>query len=163
MPGSAPAPHEAPTARDRRRSASRGSRYSSPGVGLSSGRRSSSSSGSPRRRWCQRRHRQGDLGCLCRDRVRDRGLQPPGTSWEGITDANGRFRLIRGYGVNTVLGKDGRVRGRVVFTGGTFLVFRSPGYREKTIYLEGRFPQGIDFDDTSPRTIRVPLFPSRAR
>jgi len=84
----------------------------------------------------------------------------PGPSWEGITDANGRFRLIRGFGANTVLGKDDKVRGKVVFTGGTFLVIRAPGYRQETIYLEGRFPRGIDFEDTSPRTIRVPLSPS---
>jgi hypothetical protein len=86
----------------------------------------------------------------------------PGPSWEGITDANGRFRLVQDFGANTVPGKDGKVRGRVVFTGGTFLVVRAPGYREETIYLEGRFPRGIDYEDASPRTIRVPLSPIRA-
>lgn len=87
----------------------------------------------------------------------------PGPSWEGITDANGRFRLVRSFGANTMLGKEGKVRGRVVFTGGTFLVVRAPGYREETIDLEGRFPRGIDYEDTSPRTIRVLLSPSPAR
>ena len=93
----------------------------------------------------------------------------PGPSWEGLTDAGGRFRLVRGFGANTVVGKDGKIRGRVNFTGGgglplsnpsCFLVVRASGYREHKINLEGMFPRGIDFEDTSPRTIRVPLSPS---
>ncbi len=95
----------------------------------------------------------------------------PGPSWEGIIDANGRYRLIRDFGANTVLGKDGKVRGRVVFKSGggtplsntsSFLVVKAPGYREDKINLKERFPGGIDFEDTSPRTIRVPLSPSPA-
>ena len=95
----------------------------------------------------------------------------PGPSWDGITDAGGRLRLVRGFGANTVLREDGNVRGRVNFTGGGstplsyssyFLVVRASGYREEKINLERMFPRGIDFEDTSPRTIRVPLFRSSA-
>lgn len=80
--------------------------------------------------------------------------------------------MIQNFGANTVLGKDGKVPGRVVFTGGGgtplsntpyFLVVRASGYREDKINLEGRFPRGIDFEDTTPRTIRVLLSPSPAR
>jgi hypothetical protein len=55
-----------------------------------------------------------------------------------------------------VLGKDGKVRGNVVFYSGTplsnsshLLVVRAPGYREDTIRLEEKFPRGIAYEDPS--------------
>jgi len=44
---------------------------------------------------------------------------PPEPTWEGITDAGGRARLAHDFDANTVLGKDGKVRGRVVFNSGS--------------------------------------------
>jgi hypothetical protein len=95
---------------------------------------------------------------------------PPGPAWKGTTDAGGRLRLVHRFGANTVLGKDGKVRGRVVFNRGTsiqsfsyLLVVRAPGYREESINLGLRFPQGIDYEDPYPRMIQVLLSPSPPR
>src|SRR5262249_14995635 len=75
-------------------------------------------------------------------------IDPPGPTWKGTTDAGGRLRLIHRFGANTVLGKDGKVRGTVVFNRGTstqsfssLLVVRAPGYREESINLGVEFPQ----------------------
>jgi hypothetical protein len=70
-----------------------------------------------------------------------------------------------------VLGKDGKVRGRVVFNTGATpgLVFsylvavRATGYREETIRLGAHFPRGIAYEDPSPQTIRVQMTPDPAR
>ena len=95
---------------------------------------------------------------------------PPGPTWKGTTDASGRLRLVHPFGTNTVLGKDGKVRGRVVFNRATsiqsfpyLLVVRAPGYREESINLGAKFSQGIDYEDPYPRTIQVPLSPSPPR
>ena len=95
---------------------------------------------------------------------------PPGPAWKGATDAGGRLRLFHRFGANTMLGKDGKVRGRVVFNRGTsiqsfsyLLVVKAPGYREESINLELEFPRGIDYEDPSPRTIQVLLSPSPPR
>ena len=98
-------------------------------------------------------------------------FDPPGPTWKGTTDARGRVRLVHDFDANTVLGKDGKVRGRVVFNTGTtpglvfsyLVVVRATGYREETIKLGAKFPQGIDYEDPSPRTIRVLLSPDPAR
>jgi hypothetical protein len=95
---------------------------------------------------------------------------PPGPTWKGITDASGRHRLVHPFGTNTVLGKGGKVRGSVVFNRGTsiqsfsyLLVVKAPGYREESINLAAKFSQGIDYEDTYPRTIQVALSPSPPR
>jgi hypothetical protein len=93
-------------------------------------------------------------------------FDPPGPTWKGTTDAGGRLRLVHPFGTNTVLGKDGKVRGRVVFNRGAFsylLVVKAPGYREESINLGARFPRGIDYEDPNPLTIQVPLSPSPLR
>jgi hypothetical protein len=97
-------------------------------------------------------------------------FDPPGPTWKGTTDASGRLRLVHPFGTNTVLGKDGKVRGRVVFSRGTsiqsfsyLLVVRASGYREQSINLGARFSQGIDYEDPYPLTIQVPLSPSPPR
>src|SRR5262245_49148843 len=89
---------------------------------------------------------------------------PSGPTWKGTTDAGGRLRLVHCFGANTVLGKDGKVRGRVVFNRGTsipsfsyLLVVKAPGYREESINLGVRFSQDIDYKDPYPRTIQVLL------
>ena len=95
---------------------------------------------------------------------------PPGPTWKGTTDAGGRLRLVHRFGANTMLGKDGKVRGRVVFNRGTsiqsfsyLLVVKAAGYREGSINLGVKFPRGIDYEDLSPRTIQVLLSPSPPR
>jgi len=95
---------------------------------------------------------------------------PPGPTWKGTTDAGGRLRLVHLFDANTVLGKDGKVRGRVVFNSGTSihsfsrrLVVKAPSYREESINLGVKFPRGIDYEDPAPRTIQVLLSPSLAR
>ncbi len=95
---------------------------------------------------------------------------PPGPVWKGTTDAGGRLRLVHRFDANTVLGEDGKVRGRVVFNSGTsihsfsrLLVVKAPGYREESINLREEFAQGIDYEDSSPQAIRVLLSPSRPR
>jgi hypothetical protein len=98
-------------------------------------------------------------------------FDPPGPTWEGTTDARGRARLAHDLEANTVLGKDGKVRGRVVFNTSTTpgLVFsylvavRATGYREETIRLGAHFPRGIAYEDPSPQTIRVQMTPDPAR
>ena len=98
-------------------------------------------------------------------------FDPPGPTWKGTTDARGRARLAHDFDANTVLGKDGKVRGRVVFnTGSTpglvfsyLVVVRATGYREETIRLEAHFPRGIAYEDPSPQTIRVQMTPDPAR
>lgn len=93
-------------------------------------------------------------------------FDPPGPAWKGSTDATGRFRLVHSFPANTMLGKNGQVRGRVVFTLGEpmmsnsyLLVIKAPGYREKTIDLNAQFSGGIDYEDPSPRTVPVDLAP----
>ena len=95
---------------------------------------------------------------------------PPGPTWKGITDAGGRLRLVESFRATTVLGKDGKVRGQIVFNTGTplsngsyLLVVRAAGYRQETIRLEEKFPRGIAYEDSSPRTIQVRLSPGPAR
>jgi hypothetical protein len=99
-------------------------------------------------------------------------IDPPGPTWKGVTDAAGAFRLVEGFRANAVLGEDGKVRGRVLFDLGSgspllhfssLFVVRAPGYREETINLAARFPEGIAYEDPSPRKIRVVLSPSPAR
>ena len=95
---------------------------------------------------------------------------PPGPAWKGTTDAGGRLRLVHRFSANTILGKDGKVRGRVVFNRGTstqsfsyLLVVKAPGYRKESINLEVKFPRGIDYEDPYPRPIQVLLSPSPPR
>jgi hypothetical protein len=95
---------------------------------------------------------------------------PPGPTWKGTTDAGGRLRLVHRFGANTVLVRDGKVRGRVVFNRGTsiqsfsyFLVVKAPGYREESINLGAKYPRGIDYEDPYSRTIQVLLSPSPPR
>ncbi len=98
-------------------------------------------------------------------------IDPPGPIWKGTTDSRGRARLAHDYEANTVLGKDGKVRGRVVFNTDATpgLVFsylvavRATGYREETIRLGAHFPRGIAYEDPSRQTIRVRLSPDLAR
>ena len=98
-------------------------------------------------------------------------FDPPGPTWEGTTDARGRARLAHEFDANTVLGKDGKVRGRVVFNTSTtpglvfsyLVVVRATGYREETIRLGAHFPRGIAYEDPSPQTIRVQMTPDPAR
>ena len=97
-------------------------------------------------------------------------FDPPGPTWKRITDVGGRARLVHSYSANTVLGKDGRVRGNVVFSYGSpmtsfsyLLAVKAPGYRGRTIRLADEFPRGIAYEDPSPRTIRVRLSPVPAR
>ena len=98
-------------------------------------------------------------------------FDPPGPTWMGITDARGRARLAHDFEANTVLGKDGKVRGRVVFNAITtpglvfsyLVVVRATGYREETIRLGSHFPRGIAYEDPSPQTILVRLSPEPAR
>ena len=95
---------------------------------------------------------------------------PPGPTWEGITDARGQARLVHGFAANTAVGKDGTVRGRVVFntgsplSGGSYLLaVQAPGYRVQTVPLESRYPLGIAYEDRSSRPIQVRLSPIPAR
>ena len=98
-------------------------------------------------------------------------FDPPGPTWEGTTEARGRARLVHEFGANTAIGKDGKVRGRVVFTShltpglvfSYLVVVRATGYREQTIRLGAHFPRGITYEDPSPQTIRVRLSPDPAR
>jgi hypothetical protein len=98
-------------------------------------------------------------------------FDPPGPTWMGITDARGRARLAHDFEANTVLGKDGKVRGRVVFNAITtpglvfsyLVVVRAIGYREETIRLGAHFPRGIAYEDPSPQTIPVRLSPEPAQ
>lgn len=98
-------------------------------------------------------------------------VDPPGPTWKGITDARGRARLAHDFDANTAIGKDGKVRGRVVFNShptpglvfSYLVVVRAAAYREETIRLEAHFPRGIAYEDPSPRTIRVRLSADPAR
>lgn len=94
---------------------------------------------------------------------------PPGPTWKGVTDAGGRVRLVHGFVANAVIGKDGKVRGLVVFNRGTsslsfsdLLLVRAAGYRGETISLSRGFPRGVPYEDKSPRTVQVQLSPSPA-
>ena len=70
-----------------------------------------------------------------------------------------------------MLGRDGKVQGRVVFNTSTtpglvfsyLVVVRAAGYREETIRLGAQFPRGIAYEDPSPQTIRVQMTPDPAR
>jgi hypothetical protein len=97
-------------------------------------------------------------------------MKAPGPTWKGITDERGVVRLVHDFDANTVLGKDGRVRGMVVFGSGSpplnswyLLAIRASGNREQSISLVDQFPRGIAYEDPSPRTIRVRLSPRPAR
>ena len=92
---------------------------------------------------------------------------PPGPAWLGATDLGGLIRLLREFNANTVSGTDGKVRGRVVFhladaplSFSDLLLVRAPGYRAATLSLDAQFPQGFDYEDLSPQTIRVRLSPT---
>jgi hypothetical protein len=94
----------------------------------------------------------------------------PGATWKGTTNSSGLLRLVHRFGANTVLDKDGKVRGRVVFNQRTSiqsfsyrLVVKAPGYREEWINLGERYSGGIDYEDPYPRTIQVLLSPSTPR
>jgi len=95
---------------------------------------------------------------------------PPGPTCKGSTDAAGRVQLVHGFVANAVIGKDGKVRGLVVFNRGTsslsfsdLLVVRAAGYRGETVSLSREFPRGVPYEDPSPRTVQVQLSPSHAR
>lgn len=95
---------------------------------------------------------------------------PPPPTWKGVTDATGHARVVNDYNANAVFGRDGKARGRVVFTRGSaphsfsdLLVVRASGYRERIIALSVEYPQGINYEDPAPRTIRVQLPPSASR
>ena len=92
---------------------------------------------------------------------------PPGPAWLGATDLGGLIRLLREFNANTVSGTDGKVRGRVVFhladaplSFSDLLLVKAPGYRAITLSLDAQFPQGLDYEDLSPQTIRVRLSPT---
>lgn len=91
-------------------------------------------------------------------------FDPPGPDWKGTTDARGRIRVVHRFQAHTMVGQDGKIRGRVVFNRASgihsfssSLVVKAPGHGELVVDLVARYPRGIDFEDPSALPITVTL------